>query len=80
MGDVHPPCPFCGEPGVFALTEDRVDDAPFWYVDCSQCGATGPVSDTELLAWQAWDTRFVDTLYLPRILQAIVESSREEVT
>ena len=49
------PCPFCGhEPPHVSKV---MGFAPWWYVGCPQCEATGPVAQTEARAGCLWNER-----------------------
>ena len=58
------PCPFCGETDKLELTEvygenndPRSDFNPPWFaVECWNCGARGPLGDTEAQRVKGWNT------------------------
>lgn len=56
------PCPFCGNTDIYLDGSDNLppDDHPYWYVICSECGASvfGNV-DPEVAA-EAWNRRAND--------------------
>ena len=59
MNDLLKPCPVCDSENV-----DYVFESSFGYVECQECGTTGPMEDKAAdpicdisVAYEAWNTR-----------------------
>lgn len=57
-------CPFCGGCGMYWAFEEvrhdsyEADDGSTWhYIQCLQCGATGPLAENEDEAVEGWNRR-----------------------
>lgn len=50
----HAACPWC-PPGIGNLTNRPSIDG--YYVNCLECGATGPYAPSQIEAWVKWDNR-----------------------
>lgn len=51
------PCPFCGSGDV---TIESYNNGEWFFVDCRECGATGPEEPTATKAALAWERRAGD--------------------
>lgn len=53
-------CPYCGasEEDQAIATTDPSDEKPWYNLDCSRCGASGPTGDSHAEAWYRWRSRF----------------------
>lgn len=70
MGSDLKPCPSCGTDDVYS--EDSIYSGKHvWFVNCTECGMTGPISDECEKAFTSWNT-------LPRKIKLIKELPTEE--
>lgn len=57
MGEVNPPCPYCGSYSVGMQFRLEVV-FPLFYLQCVECGSTGPTGKTEHDALMKYRKRY----------------------